>query len=168
MIQPISIDWQPGSRDGLAIAVVGDSQKREGNDHSGLPKKGRREEDMNKGKEQGFTLIELLVVVAIIGILAAIAIPQYATYKQQAADSKAKSDLHNMATAMEAYYGSNNNSYSNTSLAGLKIYGFRQSSGVADTIVTANQTAYQFTANPTGGTATWSFDSTTGQIVSGS
>jgi prepilin-type N-terminal cleavage/methylation domain-containing protein len=121
-----------------------------------------------RGKEQGFTLIELLVVVAIIGILAAIAIPQYATYKQQAADSKAKSDLHNMATAMEAYYGSNLNSYSNTNLTGLKIYGFRQSSGVNDVVVTANQTAYSLTANPTGGTGIWSFDSTTGQITAGS
>jgi prepilin-type N-terminal cleavage/methylation domain-containing protein len=123
---------------------------------------------MSRGKEQGFTLIELLVVVAIIGILAAIAIPQYATYKQQAADSKAKSDLHNMATAMEAYYGSNGNSYSNTNLTGLKQYGFRQSSAVNDIIPTANQTAYSLTANPTGGTGTWSFDSTTGQITAGS
>jgi type IV pilus assembly protein PilA len=123
---------------------------------------------MRKAYEQGFTLIELLVVVAIIGILAAIAIPQYATYKQQAADSKAKSDLHNMATAMEAYYGSNLNSYSNTNLTGLKLFGFRQSSGVNDQIPTANQTAYSLTANPTGGTAEWSFDSTTGQITSGS
>ncbi len=75
---------------------------------------------MSRGKEQGFTLIELLVVVAIIGILAAIAIPQYATYKQQAADSKAKSDLHNMATAMEAYYGSNGNKYTNANLGTLQ------------------------------------------------
>jgi len=123
---------------------------------------------MKRGNEQGFTLIELLVVVAIIGILAAIAIPQYATYKQQAADSKGKSDLHNMATAMEAYYGSNGNSYSNSTLSSLTSYGFRQSSSVTDSIPTANQTAYSLTANPTGGTGTWSFDSTTGQITAGS
>jgi len=123
---------------------------------------------MSRGKEQGFTLIELLVVVAIIGILAAIAIPQYATYKQQAADSKAKSDLHNMATAMEAYYGSNFNSYTGTTLAGLKQYGFRQSSAVNDQVLGLTTTSYSLTANPTGGTGTWSFDSSSGQITAGS
>src|SRR5881397_2046138 len=99
---------------------------------------------MSKRNEQGFTLIELLVVVAIIGILAAIAIPQYATYKQQAADSKAKSDLHNMATAMEAYYGSNANSYTGTTTDILKTFGYRQSTAVSVAIggPTADPTQY--------------------------
>lgn len=54
--------------------------------------------------EKGFTLIELLVVVAIIGILAAIAIPQFAEYRQRGFDSRSKSDLRNVATAEEAYF----------------------------------------------------------------
>jgi type IV pilus assembly protein PilA len=53
---------------------------------------------------EGFTLIELLVVVAIIGILAAIAIPQFAIYRQKGFDSRAESDLRNAATAEEALY----------------------------------------------------------------
>lgn len=54
--------------------------------------------------KKGFTLIELLVVVAIIGILAAIAIPQFAKYRQSAFNSSAQSDMRNVKTSLEAYY----------------------------------------------------------------
>jgi type IV pilus assembly protein PilA len=119
---------------------------------------------MNR-QEQGFTLIELLVVVAIIGILAAIAIPQYAAYKQQAADSQAKSDLHNMATAMEAYYGSNLNSYNGANTTVLIDYGYRRSNSVTPAVQAANATGFSLQATVTGGRATaWTFESTTGQI----
>ena len=57
--------------------------------------------------EKGFTLIELLVVVAIIGILAAIAIPQFAEYRVRAFNARAQSDLRNTMTAEEAYFVDN-------------------------------------------------------------
>ena len=57
-----------------------------------------------RNNEKGFTLIELLVVIAIIGILAAIAIPQFAEYRQRGFDARAKSDLRNVAAAEEAYF----------------------------------------------------------------
>lgn len=54
--------------------------------------------------ESGFTLIELLVVVAIIGILAAIAIPVFLNQRSAARDASVKSDINGIAKFMETYY----------------------------------------------------------------
>ncbi|MGB9082608.1 MAG: prepilin-type N-terminal cleavage/methylation domain-containing protein [Desulfuromonadaceae bacterium] len=62
---------------------------------------------MKKGStiDAGFTLIELLIVVAIIGILAAIAIPQFSQYRARAYHGTAESDLHNIRLGLESFYG---------------------------------------------------------------
>jgi type IV pilus assembly protein PilA len=57
----------------------------------------------NIKRSKGFTLIELLIVVAIIGILAAIAIPQFNSYRQKGYNAAATSDLRNIRTTLEAY-----------------------------------------------------------------
>ena len=81
--------------------------------------------------QKGFTLIELLVVVAIIGILAAIAIPQFADYKKRAFNSRAQSDMRNLITSQEAYY-SDNEEYASCDITDCEtlLPGFNASEGV--------------------------------------
>lgn len=77
-------------------------------------------------EEKGFTLIELLVVIAIIGILAAIAIPQFAAYRRRGYDADVKSNLKNAATSEEAYFV-DSDTYTNTVTT---IAGFNRSANV--------------------------------------
>lgn len=56
------------------------------------------------GKQNGFTLVELLVTVAVVGILAAIAVPSYESYVTKSKIKGAQSDLVALSLVMENYY----------------------------------------------------------------
>ena len=62
-----------------------------------------------KKHESGFTLIELLIVIAIIGILAAIAIPNLLSAVQRGRQKRSMADMRTLATAIESYSVDNNN-----------------------------------------------------------
>lgn len=63
---------------------------------------------MKKFSKKGFTLIELMIVVAIIGILAAIAIPNFMKFQARSKQSEAKSNLKGIFTSQKAYYQEKN------------------------------------------------------------
>ena len=63
---------------------------------------------MKKKNTKGFTLIELMIVVAIIGILAAIAIPNFLKFQAKSKQSEAKTNLKGIYTAETGYFGENN------------------------------------------------------------
>jgi len=96
---------------------------------------------MTNTRKSGFTLIELLIVVVIIGILAAIAIPKFASTKGQAFLAAMRSDLRNLATAEESYYYSNN-SYTNN----LSQLNYLSSAGVTVTVPEATSGGWSGTA----------------------
>ena len=58
--------------------------------------------------KKGFTLIELMIVVAIIGILAAIAIPNFLRFQAKSKQSEAKTNLGGIFTAMTSYFSEHN------------------------------------------------------------
>ena len=114
-------------------------------------------------KSAGFTLVEILVVIAVIGLLAVIAIPQFITYRSEAIDAQMKSDLRNASIAIEAYYAKQ--TVLPASLAETVGYSFQSTDGVTVSFVILSPTSYRVTAAKTGGTQpNFTYDSATGSI----
>jgi type IV pilus assembly protein PilA len=95
---------------------------------------------------KGFTLIELLIVVVIIGILAAIAIPKFASTKERAYVAKMKGDLRNLATAQEAYSADNAGAYYGGAIPNAALT-YNPSSGMTITVSNASSSGWAAVAS---------------------
>ncbi len=107
-------------------------------------------------------MFELMIVIAIIGILAAIAIPQYVAYRQKGYNTSSKSDLKNFQTACQAYFADNPTA-SACALTDIAT-AFAPGPNVTVTPAGTNQTLTGSTAFHSSGSSTYTISST-GQIT---
>jgi prepilin-type N-terminal cleavage/methylation domain-containing protein len=108
-----------------------------------------------RARQGGFTLIELLVVVGIIGILAAVAVPQFAGRQGVAYDKRVQSDCRFAAVAQEAYFV-DHLTYSNDCTA---LPAFTKSDGVTFTDCTGDDATFRVETDHPNSNRTCSWDS---------
>ncbi len=119
-------------------------------------------------QNEGFTFIELLTVCVIVGVLAAIAVPQFAVYRQQAYDRMAESDLRNAISAEEAYYSTFRTYASCADAATCQtiLTGYVRSDPGVALAFDATTNAFTGTASHASGSGgSWHFDSSGGRLI---
>ena len=97
--------------------------------------------------EKGFTLIELLIIIAIIGILSAIAIPQFSAYKLRGYNSDTKTNLTKLYLSCKAYWADTGSGSACTEKDVTNTnYGFENSPGITITVADDSNTKSTFAA----------------------